>query len=132
MQKSQPQKPQRPARKQLRQPSLDRYCIQMGEVVSALNLLADLEPFATLTEYRRNIVEIIDNVACKPGNTRAVCRKYYIHPRVLETYESGRLTPWLEKVQAARKAATPPDAGLHADEKVLLQFLSKEAALCFL
>ena len=38
---------------------------------------------------RRNIVSAIDSVATKLGNTRAVCRKCYIHPAVLEAYRGG-------------------------------------------
>ena len=33
----------------------------------------------------------IDQVAERLNNTRAVCRKYYVHPAVLETYEAGTL-----------------------------------------
>jgi DNA topoisomerase I len=46
--------------------------------VHALNLLADLAPFSTITECRHNVVNIIDSVAGKLGNTRTVCKKYYI------------------------------------------------------
>lgn len=31
------------------------------------------------------------------GNTVAVCKKYYIHPKVFTAYERGRLTPHFEK-----------------------------------
>ena len=27
------------------------------------------------------------------GNTRAVCRKYYVHPAILEAYLGGRTAP---------------------------------------
>ncbi|AWO01403.1 hypothetical protein DLD77_06705 [Chitinophaga alhagiae] len=37
------------------------------------------------------MVEVTDTVAKKLGNTRAVCKKYYIHPRLFEWYESGAL-----------------------------------------
>jgi len=89
--------------------------------VNAFNLLADLTPFASVTECRRNIVAIIDGVAGKLGNTRAVCRKYYIHPQLLESYEKGLLEPWLQQLRAKRNK--PAGGGLHADEKVVLNFL---------
>lgn len=92
--------------------------------VNALNLLADLTPYASITECRRNIVAIIDGVAGKLGNTRAVCKKYYIHPQILNAYEAGELEPWLQQLRAKRNK--PASGGLHADEKVLMQFL-KEA-----
>lgn len=92
--------------------------------VNALNLLADLTPFASATECRRNIVAIIDGVAGKLGNTRAVCKKYYIHPQLLDSYEKGDLEPWLQQLRAKR--SKPASGGLHADEKVLMQFLKEE------
>lgn len=91
--------------------------------VHALNLLADLVPFASITECKRNIVNIIDGVAGKLGNTRAVCKKYYIHPQLLEAYEAGKLEPSLQEVRDARER--PPKGALHNDEKVLLAFLGK-------
>jgi DNA topoisomerase-1 len=91
--------------------------------VHALNLLADLMPFASLTECRRNVVAIIDGVAGKLGNTRAVCKKYYIHPRLLEIYEQGGLEPVLQQVRDSREQ--PARGGLHNDERILLNFLKK-------
>ncbi|SEW05740.1 DNA topoisomerase IB [Chitinophaga arvensicola] len=91
--------------------------------VNALNLLADLTPYESVTECRRNIVAIIDGVAGKLGNTRAVCKKYYVHPQILDSYEKGDLEPWLQLLRAKR--SKPASGGLHADEKVLMQFLEE-------
>lgn len=89
--------------------------------VNALNLLADLTPFESVTECRKNIVDIIDGVAGKLGNTRAVCKKYYIHPGLLLSYETGHLEPFLEQVKVQRNKS--PKGGLNGDEQVLLSFL---------
>ena len=35
------------------------------------------------------MVRAIDQVAKRLGNTRAVCRKYYVHPAVIEAYLDG-------------------------------------------
>jgi DNA topoisomerase-1 len=43
------------------------------------------------TAARRNINLCVKAVAGLLGNTAAVCRKAYIHPRVLEAYEQGAL-----------------------------------------
>jgi DNA topoisomerase I len=37
------------------------------------------------------LVEVVKDVAAKLGNKPATCKKYYIHPNVLECYASGRL-----------------------------------------
>ncbi|MBC9910693.1 DNA topoisomerase IB [Chitinophaga varians] len=94
--------------------------------VHALNLLAEQEAFTSQTACKRNVVGIIDTVAAKLGNTRAVCRKYYVHPRLLEDYESGSLEPWMKKIRLQRKQPVNGD-GLHADEKVLLHYLKQLA-----
>jgi DNA topoisomerase I len=36
------------------------------------------------------LVEVVKDVAAKLGNKPATCKKYYIHPNVLECYASGR------------------------------------------
>lgn len=43
------------------------------------------------TEGRRHLAQAVEKVAAALGNTRAVCRKCYIHPRVVEYYVDGRL-----------------------------------------
>ncbi len=91
--------------------------------VQAFNMLADLPPFQSAAECKRNIVAVIDGVAGKLGNTRAVCKKYYIHPQLLDSYENGTLAPWLQKIRLKREQ--PAMGGLHADEKVLLAFLKQ-------
>jgi DNA topoisomerase-1 len=45
------------------------------------------EPAATLAESKSNITAALERVAARLGNTPAVCRKAYVHPAVLETYE---------------------------------------------
>lgn len=92
--------------------------------VNALNLLADLTPFSTATECKQNIVTIIDNVAGKLGNTRAVCKKYYIHPKLFEAYEQGELEPYLQDLRAGRSQYKSGE--LHNDEKVLLRFMKDQ------
>ncbi len=45
---------------------------------------------------RARILEAIDRVADRLNNTRAVCRRYYVHPDLLRAYEEGRLCPALD------------------------------------
>lgn len=39
-----------------------------------------------------NVLKAYDNVAKELGNTRNVCRKYYVHPLLPAAYEKGELT----------------------------------------
>jgi DNA topoisomerase I len=95
--------------------------------VHALHLLAKLEPFGTQTECKQNIVSILDGVACKLGNTRTVCKKYYIHPQILQSYEEGLLEPFLRRIRN-QGSAPAGRIDLHGDEKVFLSFIKKKIA----
>ncbi|MEO8078402.1 MAG: DNA topoisomerase IB [Acidobacteriota bacterium] len=59
--------------------------------VLAAQLLKDFESFTSDTEARRNIVKAVESVAKRLGNTRAVCRKCYIHPAVFDAYLDGSM-----------------------------------------
>ncbi len=50
------------------------------------------------------VVDVVKNVACKLGNKPATCRKYYIHPTVLEMFTAGTLRSVAEKFQGSRGA----------------------------
>jgi DNA topoisomerase-1 len=53
--------------------------------------LRRLEPPASDAEARRCLAGAVETVARALGNTKAVCRRCYIHPRVFDTYMEGRL-----------------------------------------
>jgi len=59
-----------------------------GTLVAA-QALDELGCGASQAAGRRTIVAAIDRVAKALGNTRAVCRKCYIHPAVLDAYGTG-------------------------------------------
>jgi DNA topoisomerase-1 len=42
-------------------------------------------------EARKQVVAVLDAVSKKLGNSRAICRKYYVHPGLVELYETGKL-----------------------------------------
>jgi DNA topoisomerase I len=66
---------------------------------------------------RRSANQLLAEVAKRLGNTVAVCRKSYVHPRVLETLASEVDTGMLARLDAKRRA------GLSAAERRLLAFL---------
>jgi DNA topoisomerase-1 len=61
-----------------------------GTMLACEALLA-LGPADSERTARANINAAIDQVAERLNNTRAVCRKYYVHPAVLSAYADGRL-----------------------------------------
>jgi len=64
----------------------------------------------------------VDQVAEQLNNTRSVCRKYYIHPSVLETYLAGTMLSGLGN--GTRLAAAASGSALNAEEKALGRLLS--------
>jgi DNA topoisomerase-1 len=75
-------------------------------------------------EANRNVLKVIDQVAQNLGNTRDVCRKYYVHPRLVERYMQGEVippTPPLKGPKRRRKSAM-----LRRDESAVLEFLDLE------
>jgi DNA topoisomerase-1 len=59
--------------------------------VLALDALRKLGPAGSEREAEANIVRAVDQVAAHLANTRAVCRRFYVHPAILERYANGTL-----------------------------------------
>ena len=57
--------------------------------VLAAKALARLARFKSQAEAKRNVSQAIEAVAKRSGNTKAVCRKCYIHPAILAAYMDG-------------------------------------------
>ncbi|MGB4776535.1 MAG: DNA topoisomerase IB [Daejeonella sp.] len=89
-----------------------------------LKKLAEHEYHDKESLRKKVIVQVIDEVAVKLGNTRAICKKSYIYPALLENYLSGDLMPFLKKITKAKDIIG--EKGLNADEKVLLSFLKDQ------
>jgi len=87
--------------------------------VSALFAFQEIGPFETQTECKRKIVEVLDLVASKLGNTRTVCKKYYVHPTVIATYENGTINNY--KVEQNIK-----NNHLNPEEEALVRLLETE------
>jgi DNA topoisomerase-1 len=85
--------------------------------VNALNAFQRMEAPQTQTELKRRIVEVLDEVASKLGNTRTVCKKYYVHPSVIAAFERG--TIWNYKPEN-------PDLCLNPEECALVELLQTE------
>ena len=72
--------------------------------VLALNALREVVTFDSDSEAKQNVVAAIDSVARKLGHTRAVCRRSYVHPLVIDSYMKGSLEKVLNaEVRGARR-----------------------------
>jgi DNA topoisomerase-1 len=89
--------------------------------VLAACALRDAAGFESETEAKKKVVEAIDSVARKLGHTRAVCRRSYVHPLVIDTFMDGGLQAALSVVIASRPKR------LGADEAAVLSLLRRRA-----
>ena len=96
-----------------------------GGTMHAAIALRTLGPAASRREADRNILEALDVVCKRLGNTRTVCRKYYVHPALLEAYLMGRTAP-LADASGRPRVARRGDAALRRDEVAVLQFLQAQ------
>jgi DNA topoisomerase-1 len=82
--------------------------------VLAAQMLREIGAFRSQTESRRNIVQAVASVAKKLGNTKAVCRKCYIHPAIFDAYIDGSMTRIvLQRAKRARGAHDLAEGELH-------------------
>jgi len=59
-------------------------------------------PSENITDRRTAVVVMIDKVARQLGNTRAVCRSHYIHPKAIEHAEADTLPKLAEGLRESR------------------------------
>jgi DNA topoisomerase-1 len=71
--------------------------------VYAVEALKELGCCENETEKKRRAIQALDVVAMRLGNTRAVCKKYYIHPIIEELYSSGRLETFFQIKASSEK-----------------------------
>lgn len=68
---------------------------------------------------------VLDRVAARLRNTRAICRRCYVPPAVVDAWLDGRLQ---EEIAAIRPRARRPFKGLDADESLVLRWLDARKA----
>jgi DNA topoisomerase-1 len=89
--------------------------------VLAAKALQEFEAWDSKAQAKRNIVRAIESVAKRLGNTKAVCKKCYIHPAVLNSYLDGSLMETLRR--RIRKDMTESLRELRREEAAVLAFL---------
>lgn len=95
-----------------------------GGSMLAGNRLREIGPASNQRVLARNINTVVDAVAERLGNTRAVCRKYYVHPALLEAYRNGITAEPPAELSSDADGRTKRGAALRRDEVAILQFLS--------
>jgi DNA topoisomerase I len=89
----------------------------------AVAALTDIGHCTSARQIKTNILRAIDSVASQLNNTRAVCRKYYVHPSVFEAYTAGTM---LEILQNGTKQN--PKSDLDPQEAAVVWLLKQQLA----
>ena len=95
----------------------------MGTLLAAIEL-DELGEFDSDKQAKKNITQAIKKVAKQLGNRPATCRKYYIHPAIIEAYQDGSLLDLMS--ETALKSA---DNELSPEERVVLKIIKQALPL---
>jgi DNA topoisomerase I len=93
-----------------------------GGTLAAALLFDQVEPCSSATDAKRKINRVLAGVAERLGNTPAVCRKSYVHPQLLLSFEQGSLRAALGRAKRARRKR-----GLSREEAVMISMLESIA-----
>ena len=88
--------------------------IGAAQILQRLNGTDNAQPTASA------LVAAIDEVAVSLGNTRTVCRKYYIHPAIMDAYLDGTL-----RQSFTSPSPRPIRTGLSSEEAAVLRLLKR-------
>lgn len=75
-------------------------------------------------EYKKKVKEALEIVAEHLGNTSTVCRKYYVHPLVINLYENNTIKKYLDELEVIEE--NDGKADLTHEEKLVLKILETE------
>jgi DNA topoisomerase-1 len=92
--------------------------------VKALLAFKEIGPAENVTDSKRKVVSALDQVSGYLGNTRTVCRKYYVHPLIIKMYEEQGLQRYLEEMDELER--DDGKTGLTSAEKILMKILESK------
>jgi DNA topoisomerase I len=89
--------------------------------LQAMIAFREVGGFETMAEMNKKIPAALDLVAMRLGNTRTVCRKYYVHPVIIELYQEGKLGRYTDVSEGLENGRN--EDGYTPEEIVLLKIL---------
>jgi DNA topoisomerase I len=99
-----------------------------GGTVLALSALLEIGACESEKEASKAVVDTIKRVSENLGNRPAICRKYYVHPVVIEKFVEGKLEEALEgAVEDSPDAGDTGSGGLRRLEAQVLSLLRSQA-----
>lgn len=92
--------------------------------VNALIAFKEIGYAESNSEYKKKVKEALEMVASHLGNTSTVCRKYYVHPLVINLYENNTIKKYLDELEQIEE--NDGKADLTQEEKLVLKILETE------
>ena len=92
--------------------------------VLAARAFGAADGFTSKAQAKRNVAQVIDEVAKRLGNTRSVCRKCYIHPAIVSAYIDG--APTVTNGHRTRRRVAAASVGLSAEERAVVRLLQRQ------
>ncbi|ANF51892.1 DNA topoisomerase I [Chryseobacterium glaciei] len=92
--------------------------------VNALIAFKEIGYAESNSEYKKKVKEALEMVASHLGNTSTVCRKYYVHPLVINLYENNSIKKYLDELEQIEE--NDGKADLTQEEKLVLKILENE------
>ena len=91
--------------------------------VTALTAFIESGGFETTAEMNKKIATAYDIVAKQLGNTRTVCKNYYVHPLIVDLYKKNKIEKYLKMLESLE--LNEDHKALMPVEKLLLKILEK-------
>lgn len=92
--------------------------------VNALIAFKEIETQESEDNQKTKIKAAIESVACALGNTATVCRKYYIHPLIINLYENDSIKSYLKELDEIE--VNDGKTGLTKEEQIVMKILHTE------
>lgn len=92
--------------------------------VNALIAFKEIGYAENNAQYKKKVKEALNIVASHLGNTGTVCRKYYVHPLVINLYENNSIKKYLDALEVIEE--NDGKADLTHEEKLVLKILENE------
>ena len=89
--------------------------------VHALQTFLSFGEAVTDKDVKQNVIATLDAVSKKLGNTRTVCKKYYVHPGLIRLYEENRFESYTKELDKIEEPSVPTD--LTREERLLMRIL---------
>ncbi len=91
--------------------------------LTALKTFIEIGGFETTAEMNQKIGATYDIVAKQLGNTRTVCKNYYVHPLIVDLYKDNKIDKYLSLLETIE--LNEEHKALMPEEKLLLKILEK-------